>query len=69
MRNVGFIPFLILSVLSAVALAQKDSPGKDREANWLPVPDGPFYLSMRLYGPKPAALNGGWKPPFLILAK
>jgi hypothetical protein len=48
---------------------QKDSPGKDREANWLPVPDGPFYLSMRLYGPKPAALNGGWKPPFLILAK
>lgn len=42
---------------------QKDSPGKDREANWLPAPDGPFYLVMRLYGPAAEALEGKWTPP------
>ena len=31
---------------------QKDSPGKDKEANWLPAPNGPIYLVMRLYWPK-----------------
>jgi len=45
---------------------QKDSPGKDLEANWLPAPDGPIYLVMRLYWPKEAGLNGTWKPPALI---
>ena len=48
---------------------QKDSPGKDREANWLPAPDGPIYLVMRLYWPKEEALNGSWKPPFVEPAK
>lgn len=42
---------------------QKDSPGKDKEANWLPAPEGPFYLVMRLYGPEPDALEGKWTPP------
>jgi len=32
---------------------QKDSPGADKESNWLPAPDGPIYLAMRLYWPKP----------------
>jgi hypothetical protein len=41
----------------------KESPGKDLEANWLPAPDGPFYLVMRLYGPEPSALDGTWTPP------
>ena len=41
---------------------QKDSPGRSR-ANWLPAPDGPIYLVMRLYWPKEAALDGRWKPP------
>ena len=41
----------------------KQSPGKDLEANWLPAPDGPFYLVMRLYGPETAALSGDWSPP------
>ena len=31
--------------------------------NWLPAPDGPFSLVMRLYWPKPDALNGSWKAP------
>jgi hypothetical protein len=42
---------------------QKDSPGKEQEANWLPAPNGPPFIVMRLYWPKDAALNGSWKPP------
>jgi len=42
---------------------QKDSPGKDRESNWLPAPNGPAYIVMRLYWPKKEALEGTWKPP------
>jgi hypothetical protein len=42
---------------------QKSSPGKDKEPNWLPAPDGTFYLAMRLYWPKQAALDGDWRPP------
>lgn len=44
---------------------QKDSPGKDLESNWLPAPDGPFYMVMRLYGPEKTALEGRWIPPKL----
>ena len=53
---------------------QKDSPGKDKEANWLPAPDGPIYLVMRLYWPKaeaPSILPAGegtWQPPALVQA-
>ena len=42
---------------------QKDSPGTDKESNWLPAPDGPIYVVMRLYWPKEEALKGAWKPP------
>ena len=42
---------------------QKDSPGADKEANWLPAPDGPFYCIMRIYIPKPAVSNGQWQQP------
>jgi hypothetical protein len=42
---------------------QNLSPGVDREANWLPAPKGPFVLVLRLYWPKPDALNGTWKSP------
>jgi hypothetical protein len=51
---------------------QKDSPGKDLESNWLPAPNGPIYLVMRLYWPKtepPSILppgKGTWKPPALV---
>jgi len=48
---------------SVTLYIQKDSPGPDKESNWLPAPDGPPYLVMRLYWPKDAALTGGWKPP------
>jgi hypothetical protein len=54
---------------------QKDSPGKAKEANWLPAPDGPIYLVMRLYWPKetpPSILPAGegtWKPPGVVASK
>ena len=44
---------------------QKNSPGKDKESNWLPAPDGPFWIPMRIYWPKPEALDGTWKAPSL----
>lgn len=48
---------------------QKDSPGKDKESNWLPAPDGPIYVAMRLYWPKEEALTGPWQPPALKAIK
>jgi len=48
---------------------QKDSPGADKESNWLPAPNGPIYVAMRLYWPKEAALKGSWKPPAVQRAK
>ena len=42
---------------------QHESPGADREANWLPAPKGPFWIAMRLYWPKEEALEGKWKAP------
>ncbi len=42
---------------------QKDSPGADLEANWLPAPDADFYTVLRLYLPKPEALDGRWTSP------
>jgi len=54
---------------------QKDSPGASKEANWLPAPDGPIYLVMRLYWPKeeqPSILppgEGTWTPPSVAVSK
>jgi hypothetical protein len=51
---------------------QKDSPGADTESNWLPAPNGPIYLVMRLYWPKtspPSVLplgEGTWQPPAIV---
>jgi hypothetical protein len=42
---------------------QNESPGKDKEPNWLPAPKGPFVMAMRLYWPKQEALDGTWKAP------
>lgn len=51
---------------------QKDSPGKEKESNWLPAPDGPIYLVMRLYWPRTEAPSilppgeGSWQPPAIV---
>lgn len=55
---------------------QKDSPGKGKESNWLPAPNGPIYLALRLYWPKPATEGssvlppgkGTWQPPGVVIA-
>ena len=54
---------------------QKDSPGAEKEANWLPSPNDLVYLVMRLYWPKTEAPpilppgEGTWKPPGIVKAK
>jgi hypothetical protein len=54
---------------------RKDSPGAGQEANWLPAPDGPIYLVMRLYWPKTEAPSilppgeGSWQPPGIVKVK
>ncbi|MBP7082036.1 MAG: DUF1254 domain-containing protein [Rhodocyclaceae bacterium] len=54
---------------------QKDSPGKEKEPNWLPAPNDTVYLAMRLYWPKieaPSILppgEGTWQPPGIVKAK
>ena len=48
---------------------QHDSPGKDKESNWLPAPSGPFVMFLRLFWPKPEALDGKWKQPPLRRAE
>ena len=48
---------------------QNESPGADKEANWLPAPKGPFNLTMRLYAPKSDALTGKWNPPPVVKAQ
>ncbi|MCK1410214.1 DUF1254 domain-containing protein [Bradyrhizobium sp. 76] len=51
---------------------QKDSPGADKESNWLPAPNGEMYLVMRLYWPKTSAPSvlpageGSWQPPAIV---
>jgi hypothetical protein len=45
---------------------QKDSPGPDKESNWLPAPAGKFVLMLRMYWPNdksPSIINGSWSPP------
>ena len=48
---------------------QSESPGLDKEANWLPSPKGSFNLTMRLYAPRSEALTGKWNPPPVIRAQ
>jgi hypothetical protein len=42
---------------------QHKPPATSKEANWLPAPQGPLGVTMRLYSPKARVLNGTWEPP------
>ena len=45
---------------------QHESPGTEKESNWIPAPETEFNLSMRLYWPKQSVLDGMWQPPAII---
>lgn len=65
--NSAMLPTLIKDPDGGITLnLQNKSPGPAREANWLPTPAGPFSVAMRLYWPKPAALDGTWKAPQVV---
>jgi hypothetical protein len=58
----SWMPFKFNADGSLDLYFQSDNPGKDKEANWLPAPKGPFNLTMRLYSPEADALTGKWNP-------
>jgi hypothetical protein len=62
--NSAMLPSLTPDADGGITLyVQNESPGPDKESNWLPAPQGPFLLLLRLYWPKDEALNGEWKAP------
>ena len=54
---------------SLTLYAGASSPGKDREPNWLPAPNGTFSLYIRAYWPEKAILEGSWLPPLVEKVK
>ena len=67
--NSPMLPDLKLDSAGGLTIyIQADSPGKDKEPNWLPAPKTPFMLAMRYYFPKPELLEGIWKSPAVIRA-
>ena len=59
----SWMPFKTGADGSLTLYFQNESPGPDKEANWLPAPKGPFNLTMRIYDPQMEALTGAWNPP------
>ena len=54
---------------SLTIVMQHERPDDESEtANWLPAPDGPFYVAMRIYWPEEAALDGTWELPPIVRA-
>jgi len=54
---------------SITVYIQNSSPGAEYESNWLPAPNGPMSVVMRLYLPKESALKGEWKPPVINISE
>ena len=59
----SWMPFVYNADGSLDLYFQSQSPGPNKEVNWLPAPKGPFNLTMRLYAPKAEALTGKWNAP------
>ena len=65
--NSPMLPDLVRNPDGGITLyVQNEPPVADKEANWLPAPAGPFTVFMRIYWPKPEALDGSWQPPKLV---
>ena len=54
---------------STTIYIQHDSPGKDKESNWLPAPSEPFYMLFRMYQPDIEVLNGQYQLPGVVHVK
>jgi hypothetical protein len=54
---------------STTIYIQSESPGKDKESNWLPAPKEPFYMLFRMYQPDIEVLNGQYDLPGVVKAK
>lgn len=62
--NTPMVPSLLRDADGGFTIdIQHDSPGAEREANWLPVPQGPFILTFRAYQPREEIRNGSWRAP------
>jgi hypothetical protein len=59
----SYMPFKFNADGSLDIYLQNESPGKDKEANWLPAPKAPFNVNLRIYSPRAEAINGKWNPP------
>jgi hypothetical protein len=67
--NSPMLPDLTLDADGGLTIyVQNESPGPDRESNWLPAPTGPFFVALRLYWPQEEALNGTWTAPVMTRA-
>jgi len=65
--NSPMLPNLVKNPDGSLTIyVQNASPGAEKEPNWLPAPAGPFQMFMRLYWPKPEALEGSWTPPKVV---
>lgn len=64
--NSAMLPSLKTDADGGLTLyVQHTSPGKDKESNWLPAPNGPFFAVFRNYEPGDAVINRSWKRPEL----
>jgi hypothetical protein len=62
--NSAMLPDMVRDLDGGLTIhVQHDSPGRDRESNWLPAPRGPFMAALRLYWPRIEALEGRWTAP------
>jgi hypothetical protein len=50
----------------AITIQREQPQDAAEQANWLPAPEGPFYLVMHIYWPEKAALDGTWIPPPVV---
>jgi len=62
----SWMPFAYNADGSLDLYFQNGSLAAEKQPNWLPVPKGPFNLTMRVYAPKSEALTGKWNPPPVI---
>ncbi len=62
--NAPMLPDLVKDPEGGLTIyIQTESPGAEKESNWLPAPADPFFAAMRLYWPKEEALTGAWTAP------